>query len=87
MKPAGGKHAHERWTRAEPKAGVQRVSVWFIYCVQGEAPSAEARKEGADALVELEEAYATLHNQRTREKYDRLGYDGEPAPPLPPGRA
>ena len=27
--------------------------------------------------MELEEAYATLHNQRMREKYDRLGYDGE----------
>jgi len=45
--------------------------------LQGEAPTAEARKEGADALVELEEAYATLHNQRSREKYDKLGYDGE----------
>ena len=27
--------------------------------------------------MELEEAYATLHNQRSREKYDKLGYDGE----------
>ncbi len=47
--------------------------------MQGEAPTKEARKEGADALVELEEAYATLHNQRSREKYDSLGYDGERA--------
>ena len=29
--------------------------------------------------MELEEAYATLHNQRSREKYDKLGYDGEGA--------
>ena len=43
---------------------------------QGEAPSKDARQEGANALVELEEAYSVLHNARTREKYDRLGYDG-----------
>jgi hypothetical protein len=49
---------------------------------QGEAPSKDARQEGASALVELEEAYNVLHNARTREKYDRLGYDGASLSPL-----
>ena len=26
--------------------------------------------------MELEEAYNVLHNARTREKYDKLGFDG-----------